>query len=191
VGRLQPWKGQDRFLEALAALRRRGHDVHGLVVGGTAFDRSPGFADELRGLIQRLDLEGRVTMTGQVDEAGPYFRLMDVAVNASEGEPFGIVLLEAMAAGVPVVAVADGGPLDIVAPGVTGLLVDSGEARALAGAIGTLLDDPDLRGAMSAAAIRRCRERFDAASMTDAVIEHMMDMLAPTRRVDRSTRKTS
>ena len=54
VGRLQPRKGQDRFLGALAELRRRGEDVHGLVVGGTAFDLSPGFAAELEALVARL-----------------------------------------------------------------------------------------------------------------------------------------
>jgi glycosyltransferase involved in cell wall biosynthesis len=176
VGRLQPWKGQDRFLEALAELRRRGHDAHGLIVGGTAFDLSPHFAEQLRELVGRLGLEGRVTMTGQVEDAAPHFGLMDVAVNASEGEPFGIVLLEAMAAGVPVVAVATGGPLEIVDPGVTGLLAPDGGPLALADAIGEVLGDPARGRAMGAAGRRRCEERFSAAAMTERLTTKLTEV---------------
>ena len=168
VGRLQPWKGQDRFLVALADLRRRGLDVHGLVVGGDAYGLSPEYASEIERLIPRLGLTDHVTMTGQVSDAGPYFDLMDVAVNASDSEPFGIVLLEAMAAGVPVVAVASGGPLDIVEPGVTGMLAESGDPVQLAGAMGELLSSgEDRRSAMSIESRRRCRERFTAAEMAE------------------------
>jgi glycosyltransferase involved in cell wall biosynthesis len=167
VGRLQPWKGQDRFLAALARLRERGLDVHGLLVGGDAYGRSPEYAAELERMVPRLGLSGFVTLAGQVDDATPYFELMDVAVNASQGEPFGIVLLEAMAAGVPVVAIGEGGPLDIVEPGVTGTLVDDGRPETLATAIEELLADPERRAAMSAAGKRRCRERFGAPAMAD------------------------
>jgi glycosyltransferase involved in cell wall biosynthesis len=166
VGRLQPWKGQDRFLRALAELRRRGRDVHGLLVGGDAHGLSPEYAASLERLVGELGLGERVTMTGQVDNPRPYLGLMDVAVNASEGEPFGIVLIEAMAAGVPVVAVASGGPLEIVEPGVTGLLAPSGEPGDLAAAIEELLADPARRATLAAAAAERCRERFTAARMS-------------------------
>src|SRR5262249_53423246 len=127
VGRLQPRKRQDRFLAAVAELVGRGHDVHALLVGGDAFGLSPEYAEGRRRRIPRLGLEERVTMTGQVADPAPYLSLMDIAVSASEREPFGIVLLEAMAAGVPIVAVAHGGPLEIVEPGVTGELAVSAE----------------------------------------------------------------
>ena len=167
VGRLQPWKGQDRFLAALAQLRREGLDVHGLLVGGDAYGRSPEYVAELERMVGRLGLSDSVTLTGQVDDPTSYFELMDVAVNASQGEPFGIVLLEAMAAGVPVVAVGEGGPLDIVESGVTGTLVEDGRPQTLASAIGALLADPEQRALMSAAAERRCHERFGARQMAD------------------------
>jgi glycosyltransferase involved in cell wall biosynthesis len=175
VGRLQPWKGQDRFLTALAQLRQRGLDVHGLLVGGGAYGRSPRYVAELERLIPRLGLSDFVTLTGQVDDPAPYFELMDVAVNASQGEPFGIVLLEAMAAGVPMVAVGEGGPLDIVEPGVTGTLVTDGRPETLAAAIGDLLADPRQRAAMSAASERRCRERFGAQAMADRLTANLAE----------------
>jgi glycosyltransferase involved in cell wall biosynthesis len=104
VGRLQPWKGQHRFLRAVAALRARGHNIHGLVVGGNAYGLSPGYQEWLHKFAHDLRIENDVTFTGHVSDAGPYLQLMDVSVNASIGEPFGIVLLEAMALSVPVVA---------------------------------------------------------------------------------------
>lgn len=167
VGRLQPWKGQDRLLRALAQLRGEGRDLHVLLVGGDAYDLSPEYAAGLRRLISELGLEGRVTLTGQVEDARPYLSAMDVAVNASDPEPFGIVLIEAMAAAVPVVAVARGGPLEIVEPGVTGALAESGEPAALAAAIEPLLADPERRAAMGAAGEERCRRRFGAAAMAE------------------------
>jgi glycosyltransferase involved in cell wall biosynthesis len=173
VGRLQPWKGQDRLLRALAQLRGEGCDVHGLFVGGDAYDLSPEYAEGLKRLVPELGLEGFVALTGQVPDARPYISLMDVAVNASDPEPFGIVLIEAMAARVPVVAVACGGPLDVVEPGVTGNLAESGEPAALATAIKPLLGDADLRTAMGLAGEKRCRERFGATAMAENLAEQL------------------
>lgn len=176
VGRLHPFKGQHLFLRALAELRRRDYEVHGLVVGGDAFDLSPAYLGELRGLIRELGLEGSVTMTGQVADATPYFEAMDVAVNASLGEGFGIVLIEAMAAGTPVVAVASGGPREIVEDGVTGVLVADNSPELLAEAVGELLADADRRARMSTAAIAACRRRFSAEAMAAGITAELSEL---------------
>jgi glycosyltransferase involved in cell wall biosynthesis len=162
VGRLQPGKGQDRLVAALARLRADGWDVHGLLVGGDAYGLSPEYAALLERLIPELGLEDFVTLTGQVADARRYFSAMDVAVSASSAEGFGIVIVEAMAAGLPVVAVGRGGPLEIVEPGVTGLLADSGKPADLAAAIEPLLANSERRAEMGAAGERRCRQRFAA-----------------------------
>lgn len=176
VGRLQPWKGQDRLLRAVADLRARGRDVHALVVGGDAYGLSPQYAAELEELIPVLGLDGRVTLTGQVPDASPYMGEMDVSVNASDEEPFGIVLIEAMAAGVPVVAVGNGGPLDIVDPGVTGELAESGAPGELAAAIDKVVADPERCREMGAAGRERCRERFTAQLMADRLAERLVEI---------------
>lgn len=176
VGRLQPWKGQHRFLEALAELRSRGYDVHGLMVGGDAFRLSPGYPVELSGLVERLDLGGTVTMTGQVDDPAPLLELMDVAVNASEVEPFGIALLEAMASRVPVVAVGRGGPLDILDRGRCGMLASDGSPAALADAIEPLLADEALRERVADAGWERYHERFTARAMADRLTMQLHDL---------------
>jgi glycosyltransferase involved in cell wall biosynthesis len=157
VGRLQPWKGQDRLLEALALLRERGHDAHLVIVGGDAYGLSTEYAESLPGLADRLGLTEAVTFTGQVPDAGPYIERMDVLVNASDPEPFGIVLLEGMARGVPVVAVDSGGPAEFIEDGRTGVLARSGEPVALADALERLLRvAPESRRAIGEAG----RERF-------------------------------
>ncbi len=142
VGRLQPWKGQDRLLEAQALLRERGRPMHALIVGGDSYGLSPEYAASLPALAARLGLADEVTMTGEVPDAGPYIEHMDVLVNASDPEPFGIVLLEGMARGVAVVAVNSGGPGEFIEHGATGMLADAGEPRALADALEPLLASP-------------------------------------------------
>ncbi|HXA53315.1 MAG TPA: glycosyltransferase [Solirubrobacteraceae bacterium] len=156
VGRLQPWKGQDRLLRAHALLRERGCELHTVLVGGDAYGFSSAYAASLPALVQRLGLADAVTLTGQVPDAGPYIERMDILVNASDPEPFGIVLLEAMARGVPVVAVDAGGPAEFIAPGDSGLLARSGEPEALADAIEPLLREPALRARLGGAG----RERY-------------------------------
>lgn len=156
VGRLQPWKGQDRLLEAQAILRERGHDMHLVIVGGDAYGLSPAYAESLPALVSRLGLADAVTMTGQVPDAGPYIDRMDILVNASDPEPFGIVLLEGMARGVAVVAVDSGGPGDFIEHRRTGMLARSGEPGALADALEPLLVSPELRHTIA----RAGRERF-------------------------------
>jgi glycosyltransferase involved in cell wall biosynthesis len=165
VGRLQPWKGQDRLLRAQALLRERGHEIHTLIVGGDSYELSPHYAQSLGDLIESLGLSGAVTMTGEVAEAGPYMRLMDVVVNASDPEPFGIVLLEAMARGVAVLAVNSGGPSELIVDGHSGVLARSGEPAALADALEPLIVSPQLRAQLA----RAGRERY-LADFTDAAM---------------------
>ena len=106
-------------------------------------------------------------MTGQVPDAGPYIERMDILVNASDPEPFGIVLLEGMAHGVAVVAVDSGGPAEFVENGRTGVLARSGEPEALADALEPLLASPALRQTLGAAGRERFTEEFTDAAMRE------------------------
>lgn len=158
-GRLVRWKGHDRFLAAVSELVRAGHDVHALVVGGSGHGLDPGYDRDLRAGARELGIEARVTLTGHVDDPFLHTQLMDVAVNASEVEPFGMALLEAMALERPVVAVDAGGPASFIVSGRTGVLVPSASPDALARAVGDLLSDPQERAAIGAAARRQVIER--------------------------------
>jgi glycosyltransferase involved in cell wall biosynthesis len=176
VGRLQPWKGQHLLLAALAALREAGHAVHGLIVGGKALGLSPEYEPYLHSLADELGIRDSVTFTGRVAEGVRYLAAMDIFVNTSSREPFGIVLLEAMAAGLPTVAFDSGGPREIIEPGRSGLLVAERTVEALAAAIETLLVDPELRRRLSEAGRERVERRFTADRMTRDLEERLEEL---------------
>lgn len=181
VGRLVPWKGQDRLLRAVALLRDEGRDVHALVVGGAGHGGDAAYERGLPVLAARLGLGEAVTFTGEVPDAGAHIQLMDTLVNASTPEPFGLVLLEAMALGVPVVAVDAGGPREIVEPGRSGLLVPTGEPQDLADSVRPLLDDPTLRRAVAVRARARFAARFTAERMAGELTDRFAELAsAPT-----------
>jgi glycosyltransferase involved in cell wall biosynthesis len=165
VGRLQPWKGQDRLLQAQAILRERGHEMHLLLVGGDAYGLSPEYTASLPALVRSLGLDGAVTMTGQVADAGPYIEQMDILVNASDPEPFGVVLVEGMARGVAVVAVNSGGPGEYIEHARTGMLATSGEPRALADALEPLISSPELRASLARAGQELFMREFNEVAM--------------------------
>jgi glycosyltransferase involved in cell wall biosynthesis len=179
VGRLLPWKGQDRFVEAIALLRQRGADVQALVVGGNAYDLAPGFDDAVRLRARELGVADSIVFTGQVPNGSEHIAVMDVFVNASTPEPFGIVLLEAMAAGVPVVAVDAGGPAEIVEDGRSGVLAASGSPRDLAAAIEPLIADPDLARTVGDAGRVRFADHFTAARMAAEMQAALVHLAAP------------
>jgi glycosyltransferase involved in cell wall biosynthesis len=165
VGRLQPWKGQDQLLRAQAILQQRGHRMHTVIVGGDSYGLSPEYAGSLAPLARELGIADAVTMTGEVPDAGPYIERMDVLVNASDPEPFGIVILEGMARGVAVVAVNSGGPAEFVADRQTGMLARSGQPEALADALEPLLVSADLREQIGRAGRERYEQEYTDAAM--------------------------
>ncbi len=177
VGRLQPWKGQDRLLMAQAILGEREIAIHLLIVGGDSYELSPEYAASLPALVSTLGLEGSVTMTGQVPDAGPYVEQMDVLVNASDPEPFGIVLLEGMARGVAVVAVDSGGPAEFVEHGRTGLLARSGRPEDLAEALTPLLLSPELRAQLGAGGRERFLRDFTDVAMRESFFSQLETLL--------------
>jgi glycosyltransferase involved in cell wall biosynthesis len=173
VGRLQPWKGQHRLLRAIALLRERGHDVHGLIVGGDSLNLSPTYRPYLHRLVDELALSKFVTFTGPVPDGARYLGAMDVFVNASRAEPFGLVLLEAMAAAKPIVAFDSGGPREILEPGQSGLLVGEDTEEALSAAIEALVVDPELRMRLGTAARQRFESRFTAERMSHQLAQRL------------------
>jgi glycosyltransferase involved in cell wall biosynthesis len=177
VGRLQPWKGQDRLLKAQALLRDRGQSMYLLIVGGDAYGLSPEYAESLPSLVARLGLADAVTLTDQVPDAGPYIDQMEILVNASDAEPFGIVLLEAMARGVPVVAVDSGGPAEFITHGETGMLAASGEPEALADALEPLLVSASLRRKLGEAGRERFMQDFTDVATRERFFRNLEELV--------------
>ena len=156
VGRIAPIKGLDTLLDAVARLAEGGQDMRLLVVGGDADEPTSGHETSLRQRLARLGLEGSVRFVGpQPQGALPlYYAASDVTVLPSYYESFGMVALEAMACGSPVIASRVGGLVTTVRDGVTGFLVPDGDVGALAERIETLVADPELRWRLGREGVR-------------------------------------
>jgi glycosyltransferase involved in cell wall biosynthesis len=161
LGRLCEGKGVFLLLEALAKLSRKHPDAH-LVCGGD------GDLDAVRAAAKRLGVADRVEVVGWIDGKRKAELLASSSLYAlpsfAEGMPMSI--LEAMSAGLPVVATPVGGIPEAVAHGEEGLLVPTGDLSALCDAIGTLLADPQLRQAMGT----RARAKFASSFSSSAVL---------------------
>ena len=157
VGRLQHWKGIHVLIEAMPEILRASPAAHCVVVGGDhAFE--PEYPAYLREQICALGLEDKVTMAGFQSNVPEWMQAMDVIVHASNHEPFGIVVIEAMALGKPVVAGNAAGPTEIITDGVDGLLSPYGDAPALAQAVLRYLSDPEFAHQIGTAARQRALE---------------------------------
>jgi glycosyltransferase involved in cell wall biosynthesis len=172
VGRLVERKGVGNAIEALANVP----DAELIVAGGPGAVElgSDPEAQRLLGVARELGFEDRVTLTGQLDrdEVPALMRSADVVACVPWYEPFGIVPVEAMACGVPVVASAVGGMIDTVVDGVTGVHVPARDPGALAMVLRRLLADEGLRARLGCAGAQRARRRYGwdgiAAATDDA-----------------------
>ena len=176
--RLVERKGLGDVLEALADVP----DAELHVAGGPDASQLPldPEAARLRALARRLGVEDRLILHGRVsrDDMPALLRSADVVVCAPWYEPFGIVPLEAMACGRPVVATAVGGQIDSVADGVTGLLVPPRDPAALAAALRSLLADEDRRRAFGRAGVRRVRRLYGFDSVAAATQDVYRQVIA-------------
>ncbi len=177
VGRLVAWKGQHILLRALAELAPARPRLRGLVVGAPEAQGQE-YADALRALARELALEDRLIWTGFRQDIPRLLRAMDLLAHTSIApEPFGRVLIEAMAAGTPVIASDAGAVPEIITHGATGLLVPPGQAAPLAQAIAWALDHPQERAAWQGAARRAVEERFSLAAYVEGVERVYEEML--------------
>jgi len=156
VGRLTRDKGIPELVECFQALRRQGRAPHLLLLGD--FEAGDP-VDEAAARFIRSD--PGVHWLGYVPQPRPYYPLMDVFVFPTHREGLGKVLLEAAAAGKPVVSTFTTGVIDVVHDGVTGILVPPGDAKALTRATATLLDDRALASRMGESGKLLVREHFD------------------------------
>jgi sugar transferase (PEP-CTERM/EpsH1 system associated) len=165
VARLSPEKGIDRLIDAFAALATR-HPAIQLLIAGDGPAR-PALVEQ----VNRLGLTDRVTFTGHCDRVKSVLDRLDVFVLPSLTEGIPLALLEAMAAGVPVIATAVGGVPEVVEDGVSGVLVPADDVTALAGAIDQIVADPSRRRDLAQNGRTRVVDRFSLSAMAAAYRE--------------------
>ena len=172
VGSFVPWKRMELFLDTVAALRTRIPDVLGLLAGSDLISDNSAYAEALDTHARVLGLEpSSLRFLGECEDVPELMTASDVVVSCSENEPFGRVVAEAGAAGVPVVSTRSGGKIDIVEDGLTGILVEQGDSAAMAEACAKLLNDAALRKTIGTAARARVEKLFDVRRTAEQVTE--------------------
>lgn len=157
IGRVTPWKGQDVFLDAFARAFG-GTTARARIVGSALFGEDD-YAAALVDRSRTLGISDQVEFRGFREDVWAELRDLDILVHCSvRPEPFGQVVLEGLAAGVPVVAANAGGPKELITNGVNGILTTPGDSRELADALKTLADDWVLRAKIAAAGRRRSKD---------------------------------
>ena len=163
VGHLAPIKGHDVFLRAAALISRRRPEVRFVVIGE---DKSPqgSYRKFLESLVAELGLTESVALPGWQDDIPAMLSSLTLFVSAARSEPFGLSIVEAMAAGLPIVAAASEGALEIIEDGISGKLVPVDDHEAMAKTINDLLDDPSERARLGRNAVLAA-QRFSLARM--------------------------
>jgi glycosyltransferase involved in cell wall biosynthesis len=160
VGRFTPWKGQEFFLRLAQAWIGQGRPGH-FVLAGHAFNEEQAFEARLRSFVTEHGLTSRVHFVPFLPDIAAALSDLDVAVHTSlRPEPFGRVIIEAMAAEVPVIAARDGGVPEIVQHGLNGLLAVPGDLQDYLSQLTQLLSSASLRAKLGAAGRRIVEERF-------------------------------
>ncbi len=172
VARLDHWgKGHREFFSALAALPER-YPVEALIIGGGRREA------EMRRLATELGLAGRVHFLGQRDDVPDLLSALDLFVLPSHSEGVSLALLEAMAAGLPVIASRVGGLPEVVTDGENGLLIPPQDPQALATALERLLADPDLAQKLGANARRHVEENYSLERLGREINEIYAELIS-------------
>ena len=164
VGHLAPIKGFDVFVRAAALIAAHRLDVRFVIIGE---DKSPQMDHRrsLEILIAELGLNQVVSMPGWQDDMPAVLSSLALFVSAARSEPFGLAIVEAMAAGLPIVATSSEGALEIIEDGLTGKLVPANDAEAMAQAINDLLDNPLECSRLGRNAQLAARDRYSLSRM--------------------------
>jgi hypothetical protein len=172
-GQLSAWKGQEHAIRALAHLKRRGF-LCKLLLAGDAIFAEQGYPEHLKKLAGSLGVSGEIIFSGWLDNPAPYMAAADVIVHTPvKPEPFGRVLIEAMALGRPVVSVMSGGIPEIIDHGRSGLLLKNhGE---LPFVLEKLLCQPAQAKALGDEARRQAQSRFNLSDTVSKISDFLME----------------
>lgn len=164
LGNIRPAKAYDVLLQAASLLDDSARQYRFVIAGqgkGKLFD-------SLLTLRRELGLEGKVHFLGFCDDPADFLSAIDMFLLSSSTEGFSIATIQAMAAGLPVIATRSGGPQEIISHGEDGWLVEVGQAQEIADAVEKLMDDEALRASLVQAGQARVSEAFDIKVMVDA-----------------------
>jgi glycosyltransferase involved in cell wall biosynthesis len=172
LGRIAEWKGQHVFIRAAERLCAAGHDEEFVIAGGATNPADAAYEALIRRMVEERRLSGRVVFAGVVEDVADLLRSTDVLVHCSTSpEPFGLVILEAMGFGVPVIAANAGGPAEIIRDGIDGRLYPPGDDQTLAAILHELLQNSVARQELGDNGLRVVHDRFALSRTADELTE--------------------
>ena len=187
VGRLQPWKGQHVFLDAAAKAAQADQNLRFVLVGEALFGQDEDYPRQLQKQASLLGVDDKVTFAGNRTDMPAVYSASDMVVHCSvHPEPFGVVIIEAMAAGCPVLVSRDGGAAELFDEGLNGMGYALGDANELARLMVTLARDRNLREKLGINGRKHVVQQYSAASSAEALTRAVKSTLAPS--VSRSQR---
>jgi len=169
VGELAPVKRHEDFVRVAQGICAERDDVE-FIIAGEDKSRDGENRNRLARLIADAHLGDRVQLIGWTEDIANLLASFDLFVSTSESESFGMAIVEAMAAGIPLVATETDGAREVIEANVTGRLVPVGDAEAIAGSINELLSDPAERARLGANAQQATRQRFGLERMVDETV---------------------
>lgn len=165
AGRINRWKGQKLFVDAAQKVHEILPEVR-FQIAGEAYSGEENLKEDLIAYIAEKELEDTVILLGQVNDMPSFYRGLDLFVLPSiQPEPFGLVVIEAMEYGIPVIATNHGGPAEILDDGVDGYLVDYQNADQMAARIVELLSDAEKRKSIGERGQEKKRREFSVSAM--------------------------
>jgi len=169
LGRLDPQKGQETLLRAIPAIMKQHPEVY-IVIAGDETAGESGYKKYLEDLSQTLGIEKAVQFLPFVDNVSRFMAALDIFLLPSYSETFGLVLVEAMAMEKPIVATNAGGVPEIIADGITGILIEPRNTESLAYAILRILNDNTLGASLGRAARETALQRYNLNTCVDTLL---------------------
>jgi glycosyltransferase involved in cell wall biosynthesis len=179
VGRLQRWKGMHTVIEAMPQILEQYPCSHCVIVGGQ-HELELDYLDFLKDKVSTLKLEKHITIAGLQKNIPEWMQAMDIVVHASYNEPFGIVIIEAMALGKPVIASDSGGPTEIIEDGIHGILTPYEDHDALARAVLKYLDNPKFALQIGQAGKQRAKD-FSTQKYAENIIRTIQELITQAK----------
>jgi len=178
IGQFVPWKKQMLFLQAAHEITDRLPHAKFILVGDDLFGRNSDCKDRLLNYLKRLDLPERFVHIGWQEDMTKVWENVDCLVHTADREPFGRIIIEAMAARVPVIAVDSAGPSEIISDGITGLLIRAADSKQLQDAMLRMASEPNLRSTLADAAYERVRSVYTVDNTAQRIRDIYENILA-------------
>ena len=170
VGSLRAdWKEHNNFLQMVSWLDKQLPECQFIIYGGSTDLEATPYTRSLRQMAERLGISQRIFWAGFVNDIPAMMKSLDVLVHPTSREGSGRVIMEAMAAGTPVVGIRAGGVKELIEDGVTGYLVTPGDVKSLVAVVKLLLEDPALRMRVGHAAKLHAFQHFSHESIAAAI----------------------